>query len=61
MTVAQLREVLAKYPDDMQIGISYDGMETTEFKPYICVEDKDGEEISDDDATSSDFLVFVES
>jgi predicted transcriptional regulator YdeE len=43
----------------MQIGISYDGMETTEFKPYICVEDKDGEEISDNDATSSDFLVFV--
>lgn len=59
MTVAQLREVLAKYPDDMQIGISYDGMETGEFKPYICAEDKDGEEISDDDATSSDFLVFV--
>ena len=59
MTVAQLREVLANLPDDMQIGISYDGMETGEFKPYISVEDENGEEINESEATSSDFLVFV--
>jgi len=60
MTVAQLRELLAKYPDDLPVMFSYDDLSPCEFRPYVAVENSDGLEVNDAEAdTSKDFLVFV--
>jgi hypothetical protein len=60
MTVAQLRALLANLPDDMRIALSYEGSVATFMSGYTCFEDDKGSEINESEATSSDFLVFVE-
>jgi len=60
MTVAQLRALLANLPDDMRIALSCEGSVATYMSGYICFEDDKGNEINESEATSSDFLVFVE-
>jgi hypothetical protein len=60
MTVARLREILANLPDDMRIALSYEGSVATFISGDICFEDQHGNEINESEATSSDFLVFVE-
>ena len=60
MTVSQLRALLANLPDDMRIALSYEGSVSTFISGYTCFEDERGNEINESEATSSDFLVFVE-
>ena len=60
MTVAQLRTLLANLPDDMRIALSYEGSVSTFISGDTCLEDERGNEINESEATSSDFLVFVE-
>ena len=60
MTVAQLRVLLANLPDDMRIALSYEGSVSTFISGDTCFEDERGNEINESEATSSDFLVFVE-
>jgi hypothetical protein len=60
MTVAQLRALLANLPDDMRIALSYEGSVSTFISGDTCLEDERGNEINESEATSSDFLVFVE-
>lgn len=60
MTVAQLRVLLANLPDDMRIALSYEGSVSTFISGDTCLEDERGNEINESEATSSDFLVFVE-
>ena len=60
MTVAQLRVLLANLPDDMRSALSYEGSVSTFISGDTCLEDERGNEINESEATSSDFLVFVE-
>ena len=60
MTVSQLRALLANLPDDMRIALSYEGSVSTFISGDTCLEDERGKEINESEATSSDFLVFVE-
>lgn len=60
MTVSQLRALLANLPDDMRIALSYEGSVSTFISGDTCLEDERGNEINESEATSSDFLVFVE-
>lgn len=60
MTVAQLRALLANLPDNMRIALSYEGSVSTFISGDTCLEDERGNEINESEATSSDFLVFVE-
>ncbi len=60
MTVAQLRALLANLPDNMRLALSYEGSVATFMSGDICFEDDKGNEINESEATSSDFLVFVE-
>jgi len=60
MTVAQLREILSRYPDELPVMFSYDDLSRCEFRPYIAVENSNGLEVNDDETdTSKDFLVFT--
>ena len=60
MTVSQLRALLANLPDNMRIALSYEGSVSTFISGDTCLEDRHGNEINESEATSSDFLVFVE-